>query len=293
MKIRLAYTLFFGLLAAVVLMGNKNGRASTPPGAGNTGAPGDQALANGTPIVCNSCHTPSNPNPISSTTTIAVLDSLGNTVTQYLPGKVYTARVTINTVSGNPLRWGFQMIALKDAGNTDLDGFSDIAPNNYKIVTVNSTGRTYAEHDNSSSTNIFNVRWTAPVAGTGNVTFYAAGNAVNNNGSSGGDGASFSNLKLSEGSTTAIQNPDAARIGMRVWPNPVVSNAQMLVSLPEAGAYRLAAFDLSGRMVWETNLDLAAGEQALDVPAANWTPGVYFLSLSGGGILANIKVAKF
>jgi hypothetical protein len=293
MKIRLAYTLFFGLLAAVVLMSNKNGRASTPPGAGNTGAPGDQALANGTPIVCNSCHTPSNPNPISSTTTIAVLDSLGNTVTQYLPGKVYTARVTINTVSGNPLRWGFQMIALKDAGNTDLDGFSDIAPNNYKIVTVNSTGRTYAEHDNSSSTNIFNVRWTAPVAGTGNVTFYAAGNAVNNNGSSGGDGASFSNLKLSEGSTTATQNPDAARIGMRVWPNPVVSNAQMLVALPEAGAYRLAAFDLSGRMVWETNLDLAAGEQALDVPAANWTPGVYFLSLSGGGISANIKVAKF
>jgi hypothetical protein len=293
MKIRLAYTLFFGLLAAVVLMSNKNGRASTPPGAGNTGAPGDQALANGTPIVCNSCHTPSNPNPISSTTTIAVLDSLGNTVTQYLPGKVYTARVTINTVSGNPLRWGFQMIALKDAGNTDLDGFSDINPNNYKIVTVNSTGRTYAEHDNSSSTNIFNVRWTAPVAGTGNVTFYAAGNAVNNNGSSGGDGASFSNLKLSEGSTTATQNPDAARIGMRVWPNPVVSNAQMLVALPEAGAYRLAAFDLSGRMVWETNLDLAAGEQALDVPAANWTPGVYFLSLSGGGISANIKVAKF
>ena len=293
MKIRLAYTLFLALLAAAVLMGNKNGRASTPPGFGNTGAPGDQALANGTPIVCNSCHTPSNPNPISSTTTIAVLDSAGNTVTQYLPGKLYTARVTINTVSGNPLRWGFQMIALKDAGNVDLDGFSDVNPNNYKIVTVNSTGRSYAEHSNSSTTNIFDVRWTAPVAGTGNVTFYAAGNATNNNSSTSGDGPSFSNLKLSEGSTSATQNPDALRIGMRVWPNPVVSGAQMLVMLPEAGTYRLAAFDLSGRMAWETNLNLAAGEQALDIPAANWAPGVYYIGLSGGGISANVKVAKF
>jgi hypothetical protein len=293
MKIRLTYTIFLALLAAVVFMGNKNGRASSPPGSGNTGAPGDETLPNGTPIVCNSCHTPGNTNPIASTTTIAVLDSAGNSVTQYLPGKVYTARVTINTVTGNPLRWGFQMIALKDAGNTDLDGFSDINPNNYKIATVNSTGRTYAEHDNSSTTNIFNVRWTAPAAGTGNVTFYAAGNAVNNNGQNTGDGASFANLKLSEGSTSSTQNPDAARIGMRVWPNPPATTAQVFAVLERPGDYRLAAFDLSGRMVWESNRALAAGEQALEIPASDWAPGVYFISLSGAGISANVKVAKF
>lgn len=293
MKLRLTYTLFLALLAAVVFMGNKNGRASTPPGAGNTGAPGDEALPNGTAIVCNSCHTPGNPNPISSTTAISVLDSAGNAVTQYLPGKLYTARVTINTATGNPLRWGFQMIALKDAGNTDLDGFSDMNPNNYKIATVNSTGRSYAEHDNSSTTNVFNVRWTAPVAGTGNVTFYAAGNAVNNNGQNTGDGASFSNLKLTEGSTSSTQNPDAARIGLRVWPNPVETSANLTVVLPLAGDYRLSVHDLSGRMVWENTQALASGENRLDVPAAAWKPGIYFVSLSGGGISANVKVAKF
>ena len=293
MKLRLAYTIFLALLAAVVFMGNKNGRASTPPGAGNTGAPGDEALPNGTPIVCNSCHTPSNPNPISSTTAISVLDSAGNTVTQYLPGKLYTARVTVNTVTGNPVRWGFQMIALKDAGNIDLDGFSDMNPNNYKIATVNSTGRTYAEHNNASTTNIFDVRWTAPPVGTGNVTFYAAGNAVNNNGQNTGDGASFSNLKLTEGSISATQNPDADHIGLQVWPNPVVSTANLFAVLATAGNYRMSVHDLSGRLVYESTRALVSGENRLDLPATGWGPGIYFVTLSGAGISANVKVAKF
>ena len=293
MKFRIVYTIFFGLLLLVTSLGNKNGRASTPPGAGNTGAPGDESLPNGTPIVCNSCHTPSSQNPISCSVTITVLDPEGDTVTQYIPGQLYTARVTINTLTGNPLRWGFQMIALKDTGNIDLDGFSDINPNNYKIATVNSTGRTYAEHDNSSTSNVFNVRWTAPVAGTGNVTFYAAGNAVNNNGLNTGDGASFSNLKLTEGSVSSTQNPDAGRIGLRVWPNPVAAEANISVMLPQAGDYRLAVHNLSGRLVWESNRMLPAGENNLAIPATHWDAGIYFASLSGNGISANVKVVKF
>jgi hypothetical protein len=293
MKFRLVYTIFFGLLLLITSLGNKNGRASTPPGAGNTGAPGDEALFNGTPIVCNSCHTPSSQNPISSSVTITVLDPEGDTVTQYIPGPLYTARVTINTLTGNPLRWGFQMSALKDTGNIDLDGFSDMNPNNYKIATVNSTGRTYAEHDNSSMTNVFNVRWTAPMAGTGNVTFYAAGNAVNNNGQNTGDGASFSNLKLTEGSVSSTQNPDAERVGLRVWPNPVAAEANLTVVLPQAGDYRLAVHDLSGRLIWESNQTLPAGENNLVIPATHWDAGIYFASLLGNGISANVKVVKF
>lgn len=292
MKLRLAYTIFFGLLLLITSLGNKNGRASTPPGAGNTGAPGDESLPNGTPIVCGSCHTSGGINPISSSVTISVLDTEGDTVTQYIPGQQYTARVTVNTLTGNPSRWGFQMIALKDTGNIDLDGFSDTNPNNYKIATVNSTGRTYAEHDNASTSNIFNVKWTAPAAGTGNVTFYAAGNAVNNNGQNTGDGASFSNLKLTEGSVSSTQNPDAGRIGLRLWPNPVATEANISVVLPHAGDYRVAVHDPSGRLVWENTQTLPAGENRLTIAATQWDTGVYFATLSGNGISANVKVVK-
>jgi len=292
MKLRLAYTIFFGILLLVVSLGNKNGRASTPPGAGNTGAPGDEALPNGTPIVCNSCHTTGGANPITSSTTISVLDASSNPVTSYIPGQQYTARVSVNTLTGNPARWGFQMIALKDAGNTDLDGFSDQNPNNYKIATVNSTGRTYAEHDNASTSNVFNVTWTAPAAGTGSVTFYAAGNAVNNNGLNNGDGASFSNLKLTEGSASSTQNPDAERIGLQLWPNPATSVVNISVNLLQAGDYRLALHDLSGRLVWESNQVLSAGENLLNIPVAEMEAGLYFASLSGGGVAANVKMVK-
>ena len=290
MKVRLAYALFLGILCAVALLGNKNGRASTPPGHGNTGAPGDESFSNGQPIVCNSCHTASN---ITSSLAISVLNTSGDTVTQYVPGQQYTARVVVTAVTGNPQGYGFQMIALKDTGNTDLDGFSDMNPNNYKIVTVNSTGRTYAEHDNVSTPNTFNVKWTAPATGTGSVTFYAAGNAVNKNGQNNGDGASFSNLKLTEGSSSSTKNPDAERIALRVWPNPAESEAKMSVTLPEGGAYRLAVFNLSGRLVWETSQQLPAGDNLLDVPVAGWEAGVYFATLSGRGISANVKVVKF
>ncbi len=292
MKLRLAYTIFFGIFLLVISLGNKNGRASTPPGAGNTGAPGDEALPNGTPIVCNSCHTTGGANPITSSTTISVLDASSNPVTSYIPGQQYTARVSVNTLTGNPARWGFQMIALKDAGNTDLDGFSDQNPNNYKIATVNSTGRTYAEHDNASTSNVFNVTWTAPAAGTGSVTFYAAGNAVNNNGLNNGDGASFSNLKLTEGSASSTQNPDAERIGLQLWPNPATSVVNISVNLLQAGDYRLALHDLSGRLVWESNQVLSAGENLLNIPVAEMEAGLYFASLSGGGVAANVKMVK-
>lgn len=289
MKLRLIYFLFFGILCTIALLGNKNGRASTPPGAGNTGAPGDET-AGGQPVVCNSCHTGSS---ITSTLAINVLDSAGDTVTQYVPGQQYTARVTVVAVTGNPQGYGFQMIALKDTGNIDLDGFTDQNPNNYKIATVNSTGRTYAEHDNVSTPNTFNVKWTAPPAGTGSVTFYAAGNAVNKNGLNSGDGASFSSLKLTEGSSSSTQNPGADRIALQVWPNPAAAEANISMNLQHAGKYHLAVFNSSGQLAWEMSQQLAAGDNSLIIPTASWGAGVYFASLTGGGVAANVKVVKF
>jgi hypothetical protein len=181
MKIRLVYLLFLTTLGALVLPASKNGRASQDK-TGNTGAPGDDANPNGTPRICTYCHFGAAAPQVS----IRVLDAGGDTVTAYIPGQQYTARVAINTNITTLTGFGFQMIALRDNGNVDLDGFSDPGNNtvnNYKIATI-PNGRTYAEHDNVSVNNSqFNVVWTAPAAGTGPVTFYAAGNAVNRNGS--------------------------------------------------------------------------------------------------------------
>jgi hypothetical protein len=132
MKIRLVYLLFLTILCAIVLPASKNGRASQDK-TGNTGAPGDEANPNGTPRICSHCHFGAAAPEVS----VRVLDGNGDTVTTYIPGQQYVARVAINTNVATLTGFGFQMIALRDNGNVDLDGFSDPGNNtvnNYKIA---------------------------------------------------------------------------------------------------------------------------------------------------------------
>ena len=284
-KLRLVIILGFGIFSTLALLGNKNGRASQSQ-RGNTGAPGDETQG-GQPETCIGCH---NQGPIVASLAISVLDSANNPVTQYQPGKLYTTRVTI-TASGNNLNgYGFQMIGLRNSDNSDLDGFSDINPNNYKLVSI-PNGRTYAEHNNISASNLFNVRWTAPPSGTGSITFYAAGNGVNSNGTTSGDGSGFSSLQLTEMSSAANEiSKNLPQISL--IPNPIQENAVLRLQNLEAGEYQLSAFDILGKNVWNTQQKLAEGAQTLEVPAANWLPGIYFVRLEKGGKATSVKVLK-
>lgn len=290
MKIRLVYLLFLTILCALVLPASKNGRASADK-IGNTGAPGDDANPNGTPRICTYCHFGA-ANPAVS---IRVLDADGDSVSTYIPGQQYTARVTINTNVPSLTGFGFQMIALRDSGNVDLDGFSDPGNNtvnNYKIATI-PNGRTYAEHDNVSvNNNVFNVVWTAPAAGTGPVTFYAAGNAVNRNGSTSGDGAAAKTLKLTEQSATPAPDLADAPVQMKVWPNPVSDIARVEINTAQAGQYQFRVVDISGKTVWQQTQRLSQGATRLEIPAAVWAPGMYCLEAVSGDARQVIKLVR-
>lgn len=284
-KLRLVTLLCFGIFSTLVLLGNKNGRASQAQ-RGNTGAPGDETEG-GQPKTCIACH---NQSSILASVAVSVLDSASNPVTQYIPGKLYTARVTI-TASGNNLNgYGFQMIGLRDSDNSDLDGFSDVNPNNYKIATIPG-GRTYAEHNNISATNTFDVRWTAPPTGTGSVTLYAAGNGVNATGTSSGDGSGFGSVKLTE-LVSSTQNLDGALARIAVYPNPVQSTSVLNLKQLEAGAYQISAFDISGKTVWSSQQTLPEGDSNLSFSTADWRPGVYIIRLETAGKSSSVKVLK-
>lgn len=283
--LRLVVFIFLGLISTLALLGNKNGRASQAQ-RGNTGAPGDETQG-GQPKTCISCH---NQGPIVASLAISVLDSAGNSVTQYIPGRGYTARVSINA-SGNGLNgYGFQMIGLRDSNNSDLDGFTDVNPNNYKIATIPG-GRTYAEHNNISATNTFDVKWTAPVSGTGSVTFYAAGNGVNSNGGTGGDGSGFSTLKLSEFST-ASQSPEALQASLSVYPNPIQQACVLSLSKLEPGAYELKAWSADGQLRWEAVEFFSENEAKINLPVSDWPSGICFITLKKGKNSTSVKVLK-
>jgi len=283
--LRLVTFLFLGIFCTLLVLGNKNGRASQAQ-RGNTGAPGDETQS-GQPKTCINCH---GQGPILASLALSVLDSANNPVTQYLAGKNYTARVTI-TASGAGLNgYGFQMIGLRDSDNTDLDGFTDVNPNNYKLASI-PEGRTYAEHSNISTSNLFNVTWTAPPTGTGSITLYAAGNGVNSNGTSSGDGSGFNSLKLTESST--FTNEIAEHLPkLTVFPNPLQDQSTVHLESLEAGEYQVTAFDLSGKSVWITQQNLILGKTSFYIPSAAWLPGIYFIRLEKGNQATSVKVLK-
>ena len=118
-----------------------------------------------------------------------------NTITEYVAGQTYDVLVTINTAMGTPAGYGFQIVSLEAGNNTPINTWANPA-NNVQLATLNN-GRQYAEHNGISSTNTFSMEWTAPSSGS-DITFYAAGNAVNGNSSTSGDGSDVKQVTISE-----------------------------------------------------------------------------------------------
>jgi hypothetical protein len=193
-----AISLFF------LFSSNSNGRA-TQTNNGNTGAPGETAT-------CANCHSGGAYGNVTVTIEM-FLDGTNTAVSSYNPGQTYDMRVTVQSSTGSPLGYSFQMTCLTSPANTPLGGYSALASNvKQKLVTAGTyMGRTYVEHNGVGTNNQFNMSWTAPAAGTGAVKFYAAGNCVNLNGSTGGDKVGNSSITINENApvqiTAAVVDP--------------------------------------------------------------------------------------
>ncbi|MBT3251562.1 MAG: hypothetical protein HN729_04200 [Candidatus Marinimicrobia bacterium] len=162
------FLIYIGMLFNMVL-GYSNG----PPN-GRTGAPGEST--------CVACHSSFGLNSGSGGVTIS------NAPAEYVPGETYTLAITVMT-SGQS-RWGFEVCSRTD--NLDQGGTLTVTQSNF-TTTGSSGGITYLKQ---RSTGTFNGQpnsanwefaWTAPEAGTGTITLYAAGNAANGNFSTSGD----------------------------------------------------------------------------------------------------------
>lgn len=158
---------------------------------GNTGAPSFNPTASAT---CGGCHA-GNFQPNSPAMSL-VFDNGNQT---YTPGEVYDLSLTMN--SPGQKRWGFSMVA-RDTDNpgTDVGFFMESDPN----IGLNSG---HIGHQNAPNnildTYTFEFQWQAPAAGTGDVTFFAVGNAANGSSTS-GDIIYSGNLTISEAAPTAI-----------------------------------------------------------------------------------------
>jgi hypothetical protein len=222
----------------------------------NSGSPGAKT---GSPLdgaTCAQCH--------SSTVTAAEWISTTIPETGYVAGQKYT--ITLNASDATAQKIGFEMTAESTVGKqgvfTITDDVKTKLTNNGKSVTHKSAG--VAPVDGKIS---WSVDWTAPISGTGDVTFYAAINAADGNGNTGGDKIYTSKLTISEAIATSAYNPKNE--GLNLYPNPAFG---FFFVETKAEIQQIAIYDLAGRVIHrENNIRSTKAQVNLD----GVKPGLY------------------
>ena len=177
--------LFFGIVSLMVFdatFNEVNSHANGAP-AMRTGSPGDGGNT------CKNCH--SGPTP----TTQAGLITSTIPASGYTGGQTYTITATV-TRNGHT-KFGFE-ISPQNITGTKLGTL--IVTNTTEMQLVGSGKYITHKSGGTSGTNsrTWNFNWTAPAAGTGNVTFYGAFNITNSSNNSSGDTCVLSTLTVSE-----------------------------------------------------------------------------------------------
>lgn len=185
--------------SSVAEMGNYNANIHKQGGGGQpslTGAPGENN--------CTQCHVGTTQDG-SNENVVTFLDGI-TPVSEYTPGNSYTVSVTMNS---NPAKKGFSATAL-DGTNTMAGSFAgDGVIGGTQDFTNGPATRTYVSHtagSNTSAQSAWLWTWTAPTAGAGDVTFYVASNAANNNGNTSGDVIYLSSHTISESNASIVEN---------------------------------------------------------------------------------------
>lgn len=200
--------------------------------AGVTGSPGETTCAN--------CHSGG-----GGTTTASISATPAFTGNQYNPGQTYTINVTVTNTSFTKFGFDAEVLTLSSTNSgtitTALSG----------VQFLNSGSRKNATHTapktGAGGTATFSFVWVAPASGTTKI--FAAGNAVNGDGSTGGDKAGSASLILTPNATGIAENTSHTSHPLSVFPNPVSGDLRMQYTLLGDGKVKAALFDLSGREV--------------------------------------------
>jgi FlgD Ig-like domain len=271
---------------------------STGPVPSRTGAP---AVANiPAELLCTVCHTGNAPNDPDGL--LEILD----VPDQYTPGVVYDLRVrlryTHNPLPPDPVKWGFQLTAVRaDSGlgvgtfivpaGLQIMGYNPASPSPYKTRKyVEHTGT--ANHDGDLGPVEWAFQWTAPPVDQGRILFFAAGNAANGNGFNSED-----HIFTARDTSEAAGNVDVPTLPPFAfvdeletpYPNPMTQCASISFTTAKAGFVDVAVFDVQGRRV----KTVFRGHRAAGVGGFDWNGqyadgrrapnGVYFVRLAAPG----------
>ena len=257
----------------------------------------------GNPAGCAAgCHSSS---AITAINVSIELDSAGVSTTHYIGGGNYTVKLSgTNTSTTSLPKFGLQMGCIKgstalatpvNAGtwSTSCPTFTHYAApqsGNFVVGVVEHTSPIAATTGTggSGTTYVKSFTWTAPVAGTGTISFWGVINAGNGNGNSdSGDHWNKTHIVINEWGTTGIANAGstASDFKLSLFPNPATENIHLTYSLDKQCVVSIKIFDLNGRLASELrNETQNEGDQHLDASLTNLTKGIYFVVLNIDGL---------
>jgi len=288
MNFKNLYILLALLFSCYIFLGHSAGRADSQSW-GNTGAPGDETLSNGSSRTCITCHGGS---AIAVDLDIDILNTDGSPLENntYIPGSTYNMSVTISATTGNPAEYGFQMLALTDSDEQEVNTWANPSANT-EIAFASNTGRTYVEQSVPSSSNTFTMDWTAPESGKGDVTFYSCGNGVNGNGSTSGDGANCSTLTLTEAQSNAVVKLNRAALQLALSPNPATDLLQVEIDTQLNDDFQLNILNMNGQLI-RTQRWPSTTSDKVNLDVSELTSGMYFIQLTNKAYSSTSKWIK-
>ena len=284
MKLNIFYTLTFLGFAAFILSFS-NGPAG---GSGNNG-PRMQDRS-GSPFAesmgptCATCHNTGSFNPSLN---IELMQD-GQSVDSYNPGTTYTLRYTVMAGAGSPSKYGVQSVVLSNNGNQNI-GIFGTPSTGTRVAEINT--RKYFEHSSASSSNVFEIEWIAPDAGSGEVKVYAAGIAANDNGTNAGDNGVANTLLLTE-LVSSLRAPESLAISILASPNPMGDIMKLHIESEVSGHFQLELTDLSGKSIFTENIDLQVGEHVFTKDVADLAGGIYLLKVTDGVKVRVLRVVR-
>ncbi len=247
----------FGML---VLFTSELEYSGGSPGA-KTGSPGDNG-AN-----CTQCHS-GTPNTVDGWIESDIPE------TGYVPGETYTITVT-GTHSGVS-KFGFEATA-EDSENAKTgtliitdSGQTKLANGNHSVT--HKSGGTAP----SGNTKSWSFDWTAPDAGTGDVSFYAAFNAANGNGSTSGDVIYLSSLSVMEDLGTGVDD-NSFENSVSVYPVPFDNTLYVKSDITVS---KISLFNSAGTLVKTVNIS-DVSNNGFSLSTGNLESGVYIISITG------------
>ncbi len=284
-KKSLLITLFAGM-AYVTLSSNGSGAGAN--------SSGDRTGRLGSTVTCAAagCHSSS-----AGATTCAIeirkkSAPTGAIVTSYNADSVYIVKV--KGTNSSLSHYGFQIIAVNGVGGTANIGTWQNLPSGAKNTSNSSTNSlTVIEHNaplakNGSGNYEIDLEWKAPASG--NATFYAIINAVNNTGSVSGDAVSSSTqVTLQKSASVGNTNLETA---VTVYPNPATDVITIDTKNITSGDVKVQVADLRGKVIAAQTTTANNNTMSTSIDCSKWAAGMYYVIISKGTETKVVPVVK-